>query len=109
MEYEKSENLVRLLTQNNKTNNTIMKTAQLIKETVNHLYKDENGEILNLTAEEKLMYSIFRPDLCLSQKTEEIVGRWRYRTKKEVDKMYWDFIKENNVDPSEYYIIYTEQ
>mgnify|MGYP001174219456 CR=1 FL=1 len=86
-----------------------MKIAQLIKETVNHLYKDENGEILNLTADQKLMHSIFKPELCLVQKTEEIIERWRYRTKKEVDAMYWNFIKENNAEQSEYYIVYTEQ
>lgn len=85
-----------------------MKIAQLIKETVNHLYKDENGEILNLTSEQKLMHSIFKPELCTIQRTEEIVERWRYKTKKEIDLIYWNYIKDNNVDARDYYIIYTD-
>ena len=39
-----------------------MKIAQLIKETETHLFKNEDGEIINLTSEQKLMHSIFKPD-----------------------------------------------
>ena len=86
-----------------------MKIAQLIKETETFLYKNENGEILNLTSEQKLMHSLYKPELVVHQRTEEIVERWRYKTKKEVDLMFWNFIKENNLISSDYYIVYTEQ
>ena len=59
-----------------------MKIAQLIKETETHLFKNEKGEVLNLTPEQKLMYSIFKPELCVHQRTEEVIERWRYKTKK---------------------------
>jgi hypothetical protein len=86
-----------------------MKIAQLIKETETHLFKNEEGEVLNLTVEQKLMHSIFKPELCVHQRTEEVVERWRYKTKKEVDLMFWNYIKENNLNSTEYYIVYTEQ
>jgi hypothetical protein len=86
-----------------------MKIAQLIKETESFLYKDENGNILNLTAEQKLMHSLYTPELIVHQRTEEIIERWRYKTKKEVDLMFWNYIKENNLISSDYYIVFTEQ
>lgn len=86
-----------------------MKIAQLIRVTETHLFKNEEGEVLNLTSEQKLLHSIFKPELCVYQRTEEVVERWRYKTKKEVDLMFWSYIKENNLESSQYYIVYTEQ
>lgn len=86
-----------------------MKIAQLIKETETHLFKNEDGEILKLTAEQKLLYEICNPELCIYQRTEEVVERWRYKTKKEIDSKFWHYIEENNLDARDYYIVYTEQ
>jgi len=83
-----------------------MKTANLVKETITHIYKDENGEILNLTSEQKLMHSLFKPDLCTTIINTEIIDTWIRKTKKEIESMYLTYIKDNDIQSDEYYIKY---
>ena len=84
-----------------------MKIAKLMKETEIYIYKDENGEIIKeITLEQKLMFSIFKPEFCIKEITKEVIDSWNYKTKKEVDKKYWKFIFDNNLDSKDYYIVF---
>lgn len=83
-----------------------MKTAQLIKVTETELYKNAAGDVLELTPTEKLLHILTSPNLVISYKTEEIIERWSYKTKKEIDKRFWDFIENNNLNANNYYIVF---
>ena len=85
-----------------------MKTAQLIKVTLNTLYL-KDGIVISeiLSSSQKLQHSIFGETKTM--RVEEIIERWNLRTKKEADKRFWDFMTENKIeDTSNYYIVFAE-
>lgn len=85
-----------------------MKTAQLIKVTLNTLYL-KDGIVISeiLSPSQKLQHSIFGDTKIM--KVEEVIERWYLKTKKEADKRFWDFMTENKIeDTSNYYIVFTE-
>ena len=83
-----------------------MKRGQIIKVTESWLYKNENGEILDLSAEQKLMHSIFTPNLVVYQKIEQIVSNIYGKNRKEIDVQYYNYMINNNIeDYSNYYLL----
>ena len=87
-----------------------MKKAQIIKVTEIWLYKNENGEILDLTPEQKLQHSIFTPNLVIYQKVEEVVSQINGKNRKEIDAQYYNYMINNNIeDYSNYYLVINTQ
>ena len=83
-----------------------MKRGQIIKVTESWLYKNENGEILDLAPEQKLMHSIFTPNLVVYQKIEQIVSNIYGKNRKEIDVQYYNYMINNNIeDYSNYYLL----
>ena len=85
-----------------------MKTAQLIKVTLNTLYL-KDGIVISeiLSPSQKLQHPIFGETKTM--RVEEIIERWNLKTKKEADKRFWDFMTENKIeDTSNYYIVFAE-
>jgi len=83
-----------------------MKIAQLIKVSEEVIYKNENGGILEtLTPKLKLLHILTKPDLYTTTKSEEVIESWKYKTKKEIDLKFWDYINNNNLDARNYHII----
>lgn len=86
-----------------------MKTVKLIKKEEIHIYRDENGKILdNLTPQEKLFLLIYKPELCENRVVKNEIAKWKYTTQKETDERYYKFIKENNLNEDFFVNYYTE-
>ena len=83
-----------------------MKNAQLIKVTETVLYKNANGEVLVLTPTDKLLHALVSPELIVTYKTEEVMEKWFYKSKKEIDVMFYNYIETNNLDARNYYIVF---
>jgi hypothetical protein len=91
-----------------KKNNTIMKTAQLIKVTSSTLYL-RDGNVINevLSPSQKLQFSLFGETKTM--KVEEVIERWNIKSKKEAEKRFWYFMIENKIeDSSIYYIVFAD-
>ena len=85
-----------------------MRTANLIKTKESTVYKNKNGEIINPTPEEKLFYLICKPEFCINKTEEEVVDCWKYKTKKEIEKRFWDYMKENNLNSRDYNLVFID-
>lgn len=80
--------------------------VNLIKVTLEFIYKDSDGNILNnekLSENQKLFHSLFNDVIPL--KKEELIEEWRCKLKKQIDARFWDYMKENNItNPENYYV-----
>lgn len=81
-----------------------MKTAQLIEREEKTLYLDEKGEVVTLTAVEKLAHQI------LSGRTEKLVtekgvSRFRGNTQRDLDTQFWNWMATERKENCEYYMI----
>ena len=82
--------------------------VQLIKKTEVTLYK-KDGLVLSLTPEQKLLHNITGGEM-IQMNSEEIITRWyNIKRKKDIDTLFWDFIKNNKIeDWNNYYTIITK-
>ncbi len=85
-----------------------MKTAQLVKRDQVTLYLN-NGKVITeeLTPEQKLRHAIYGETKELI--TENVIARISYRTKKEIEHKYVQYMIDLKVtDWGKYYIVYTD-
>lgn len=82
-----------------------MTTAQLIKVTEKVIFL-EKGIVCEApkTEQQQLAHIIYKESKVM--RTEEIVGRWNLKSKKQADQMFWDYMEENKVDSRNYYLVF---
>jgi len=81
--------------------------AEIIKETINTTYKDENGNIINeITPQHKLMISLYQPHLCTIENNIEVVEVLKAKTKKEMEIIYHNYMNINKLNIENYYLKY---
>jgi hypothetical protein len=77
-------------------------TAQLIEIKETTIYMQDG--IVIAKPENVLLHAIYGETRVM--KTETVVARWNLKTKKEADKLFWDYCTENNADFRNYYVVF---
>ncbi len=81
-----------------------MLTAQLINRREKVLSYHNGNLIENPTENQALVSAIHGESKVIT--TEEVVERWKLKSKKEANQRFWDFIESEKVDSRNYYVVF---